>query len=205
MTVGGHSGSVQLGYEPPFGGSFQFATASCRTRTYGARHYRPTTTFLTYSRPCSGHSSAANIKAVAMSSAKTTRGTSRASSGTAEGAWLAAPSGVAEVRHQPLMDAGELFVDWVPTPAGRMSTSSRQDTSYAQPYQGRCARSVRRAAFRLGSQRLRCSHRVDDIQSHNLLAVRLIDYRYRFRSRWPNLNRRGRGPLQARNASLRHL
>jgi hypothetical protein len=184
--IGGRSQTMILRYDAPFGGQFMLRYRQLQNQYYDQPfnyHYqRYHDIALGYSRPWQNMLVGAQIE-----SGKDVFGDSFARlegflryQGNASG--LAGLSGMSEMSDdEPLIKNGEVFVD-VGANASRQSIDLYSvETRYNSKVKSGWH-------FAVGARRFVSDHsdfgtriEVDDIQNHNLLGVRLIDYRYRFR------------------------
>jgi Capsule assembly protein Wzi len=179
--VGGHSGSVQLGYEPPFGGLFQLRYRVLQNEHYGARNYETYhDASLTYSRPMGGVIVGGTLEGgrdVFGENYSRISGFIRYD----EGGSLVSSVLDEDTDTQPLMDAGELFIDVGANTSRQNIDLVTQATSYYTRY-------TLGAHVAIGARRFVSDHsdlgariEADDVRGHSLIGVRVIDYRYRFR------------------------
>jgi hypothetical protein len=184
--VGGRSQMVSLGYEPGFGGLFQLRYRALQNQEYTGfnyKHYYDVS--LTYSRPWEGMTVGGQVDAGRdVFGARYTRlaGFVRLNQ---DGGVISGLSGM--LGHDDELDAmqtreGEIFVD-----AG---ANASQQTVHLTGDETPHIHSPVKAGyhFAVGARRFVSDHsdlgarlEVDNVQNHNLLGARLIDYRYRFR------------------------
>jgi len=179
--VGGRSGSMMLGYEPPFGGLFQLRYRMLQNEDYTGQHY---STYhdvsLTYSRPLLGVIVGGTLEGgrdVFGANYSRIAGFIRYDEGGSLGSAIAD----ALTEDQPLMDAGELFID-----VGAQSNRQNVDLTTAAtratgPYKYGAHVAIGARRFVSDHSDLGTRIEADDVQGHSLLGVRALDYRYRFR------------------------
>jgi len=180
--VGGRSGMVSLGYDAPFGGQFQVRYRTSQNDSYGGnvyKHYQDVS--LGYSRPWRGVVVGGQVDAgkdVFGASFARLAGFVRYDE---NGGGLA--STVVEAlsdNDSPLIPKGELFID-----AG--ANGSRQSVDLTGVETRTTGEIKYGYHFAVGARRAVSEHNdlgarieVDQVQSHNLIGVRALDYRYRF-------------------------
>ena len=180
--VGGRSSMVQLGWEPPFGGLVQLRYRMLQNQLYSGvnyQHYHDAS--LDYSRPWHGVIVGGELEAgrdVFGGNFSRVAGFIRYDDGGHSlGSALA---GAVSDEEQPLMDAGELFVD-VGANNNRQNvdlTTAVTRTNGPYKYGAHLALGARR--FVSDHSDLGARIEADDIQGHSLIGVRALDYRYRF-------------------------
>ncbi|MBS0418950.1 MAG: hypothetical protein JSR66_14650 [Proteobacteria bacterium] len=180
-SVGGRSATVQLGYEPPFGGLFQLRYRMLQNEQYSNEHYQNFhDASLVYSRPFRGVVVGGELEGgrdVFGGSFSRIGGFIRYDEGgSLAGSIVDALSG----DDQPLMQAGELFVD-----VG--ANNNRQNVDLTTAATRKNGPYAFGAHVALGARRFVSDHsdlgariEVDDIQGRSLIGVRALDYRYRF-------------------------
>jgi hypothetical protein len=179
--IGGRSQMVSLGWEAPFGGQFLLRYRGLQNQTYGQysyQHFRDVS--LGYSRPWQSLIVGGQLDAGRdVFGANFTRlsGFIRYN----EGGGLASSVAAALSGSDDSPDKqGEVFVD-----VG--ANASRQSVNLTANVPRTTGPIKPGYHFAVGARRFVSDHsdlgarlEVDDIQSHNLLGVRLLDYRYRF-------------------------
>jgi Capsule assembly protein Wzi len=177
--VGGRSGMVQLGYEPPFGGLFQLRYRVLQNEQYTGGHYQNFhDATLVYSRPFHGVVLGGELEAgrdVFGGNFSRIGGFVRYDEGS-----LAGSIADALEEDRPLMQDGEVFVD-----VGANNNRQTVDLTAGVPRKGGPYKFGPHVA--VGARRFVSDHSdlgarvdVDDIQGHSLIGVRALDYRYRF-------------------------
>jgi hypothetical protein len=180
--VGGRSGMASLGWQPSFGGLVQLRYRTLQNQFYTGHNYkRFHDVTLGYSRPWHGVIVGGELDAgrdVFGGNFSRLAGFIRYDEGGRglAGSLVAAPS----EDDQPVMDAGELFVD-LGTNVNRQNIDlTTSSTRFNGPYRYG-------AHFAAGARRFVSDHsdlgarvEFDDIQGHSLISVRGLDYRYRF-------------------------
>jgi len=178
--VGGHSGMVQLGYEPPFGGLFQLRYRVLQNEQYtGIRYQTYHDASLTYSRPFLGVIVGGTLEGgrdVFGENYSRISGFIRYDEGRSLGTIVTD----ALEEPQPLSDAGEIFVD-VGVNNNRQNidlttASTRSNGPYG--YGAHVALGARRFVSDYSDLGTRIE--ADDVRGHSLIGVRALDYRYRF-------------------------
>jgi len=180
---GARSETAILRYDAPFGGQFMLRYRQLQNQEYrGVSYQRYHDVAFGYSRPWQGMVVGANINAG--------RDVFGQNFGRLEGFVRYQPesSGLAsllessEVQDENMVKDGEVFVDLG-------ANASRQSVDLTAPVHKTHSPIKEGWHVAFGARRFVSDHsdfgariEVDDIQNHNLLAVRLIDYRYRFRS-----------------------
>jgi Capsule assembly protein Wzi len=181
--VGARSQMISIGYEPPFGGLLQLRYRALQNQTYSIHQYEHFhDVSLGYSRPW-----ASTIVGGELESGKDVFGANFTrlagfiryddSRGSLGSSVLEALSGDEE---SSLIKDGELFVD----SGANINRQNIDLTTAATRSNGPVGYGYHVA---LGARRFVSRHsdlgtrlEIDQIQGHNLLGVRLLDYRYRF-------------------------
>jgi hypothetical protein len=180
---GGHSAMVSLGWEPPFGGLFQLRYRTLQNERYtGVNYQRYHDVSLGYSRPWGGLTVGGTVEAGRdVFGSNFTRLAGFVRYNENGGGLLAALGGALNDRDEPADKSGELFVDLGPT-------ISRQSIQLTTP-ENRTTSPVKYGYhFAVGARRFVSDHsdlgtRIEvDQTDHNLIGVRLLDYRYRSRN-----------------------
>ncbi len=180
--VGGQSGMIRLGWQPPFGGLLQIRYRTLKNQTYGAYDYkRASDLTVDYSHPWRSYTLGAEIntgKDVFGASFSRLAGFLRFNDdGAGFGAALADRiSG----GYDPGGKSGDIFVD-----AGVSAYTVRTDladeaTRTTGPHKtaAHFALGARRAVTERGDLGTRVEF--ERLGGHSLIGVRLVDYRYRF-------------------------
>jgi hypothetical protein len=181
--VGGRSAMMSLGWEPPFGGLFQLRYRTAQNQHYTGIDYKRFQDFsLDYSRPWQGVIVGGQVDAgrdVFGSNFTRLAGFIRYNENG--GGLLAAMAGALSDSDsdEPQTKVGEIFID-----AG--ANGSRQSVDLTTANTKTTGPIKYGYHFGLGARRfvsersdLGARVEVDQVQNHNLLGVRLLDYRYR--------------------------
>jgi hypothetical protein len=185
-SVGGRSGMVSLGWQPPFGGLFQLRYRTLQNQDYSPYHYRSFQDFsLGYSRPWQGVMVGGGLDAGRdVFGANFTRLSGFVRYDPDAGGLVTSVLEALSDRQQGAGEKqGELFVD-----AGVNANRVNIDLTSAAPRKNTQVREGYH--FAVGARRFVSDHNdlgarveFDNIQGHSLIGVRAIDYRYRFD--WP--------------------
>jgi hypothetical protein len=182
--IGGRSQTAILRYDAPFGGQFMLRYRQLQNQEYGpVKYQRYHDIAAGYSRPWQNM-----IVGMQVDAGKDVFGQDFSrlegflrydAEGGGLGALLEATEGGAA---GSVITNGEIFVD-----VGANASRQKVDLTGAAPASNSQVKSGYH--FAVGARRSVSEHsdigtriEVDDIQSNNLLGVRLVDYRYRFRS-----------------------
>jgi Capsule assembly protein Wzi len=180
--VGGRSGMIQLGYEPPFGGLFQLRYRVLENEQYTGQHYQTYhDAALAYSRPVHGVIVGGQLEAgrdVFGASFSRISGFIRYDEG---GSLVNTILDGLDDEDHPVMDQGELFVDLGANSNRQNIDLTTADTRHNGPYSYGAHVAVGARRFVSDHSDLGARIEADDVQGHSLIGVRALDYRYRFR------------------------
>jgi hypothetical protein len=180
--VGGRSGTVKLGWEPPFGGLVQLQYRTLQNQFYDGYNYKRFNDIsVGYSRPWKGVVVGTDLdtgRDVFGGNFTRLAGFIRYD----EGGGSLADSLVTALSgdDQPLVANGELFVE-------TGVNSNKQNVDLTSATTRVTGPSATGAHVGVGVRRFVSEHsdlgariEADDVQGHSLIGVRLLDYRYRF-------------------------
>lgn len=180
--VGGRSGTVMLGYEPPFGGLFQLRYRTLQNQQYTGFDYKTyEDLMLRYSRPWQGVTVGGEVEAGRdVFGANFTRLAAFLRYGENGSGLSAAVADAVYGEPEDTSKAGEIFVD-----AG--ANGSRQNIDLTTAATRKNGPVDFGYHFAVGARRFVSDHsdlgarvEADNIQGHSLIGVRALDYRYRF-------------------------